>query len=252
MSLAYTHALTRAPSPAYPALYPDIAIDLDLARRQHAAYVAALRDSGLSVRVLDGVAAMPDCVFVEDTAILWERNALMARPSPRRAGEAEAMAPALAETHAVTWAPEGVKLEGGDVLQTDGHVFVGLTDRTDEAGAEALRAFMAPLGRPVVAVPVTRCLHLKTAATYLGGGAVALSPDLLDAEPFARAGYAIVEANAPAGNAIRAGATLLTMRADEPDLAAFARQHGLKRAVLDTSEFEKGDGALTCLSLLWG
>jgi hypothetical protein len=56
-------------------------------------------------------------------------------------------------------------LDGGDVLVTPGKVFVGISGRTNAEGVRQLAALVAPHGFEVVAVPVTGCLHLKSAVT---------------------------------------------------------------------------------------
>ena len=56
-------------------------------------------------------------------------------------------------------------LDGGDVLVTPGKVFVGISGRTNAEGVRQLAAFVAPHGFEVVSVPVTGCLHLKSAVT---------------------------------------------------------------------------------------
>lgn len=258
MSLAYTHALLRRYPRSYPALYAPHGrvISLDACARQHGAYAAALAQAGLEVRVLDGDEATPDCVFIEDTAILWGPAALQTRPRAPRTPEAAAVAAQLAATHEVTTLPEGAFLEGGDVFSTERTTFVGLSVRTNREGIEALARFMARFGRTVTPVPIEKVFHLKSAATYLGDGAIAISPDLVDPTPFA--GHELIEigADEPHGaNLIRAKETLIVSENYPKARAAFesfAAKRGLGVIAVQNGEFEKGDGAISCLSLLWG
>ena len=254
MSLHYRHAILRQFPQSYAGLYAPrgIKIDLALAASQHADYAQALREAGLNVAIVPPDEAYPDSVFVEDTAIVWGTQALIARPkfSPRT-GEEIGIAAVLERTHELTRLPDGATLEGGDVFSTEEATFVGLSARTNEAGAEALRQFMARLGRKTIIVPVTKCFHLKSAVTYLGDGTLALAPRLIGTEYFA--GYDILEIE-PA-NMIRIGQHVLMLDGypqAERTLEKFAAPRGLKMRKVSLTEFEKGDGSITCLSLLWG
>ena len=55
-------------------------IDLQLARRQHQAYEQSLAAAGCTVKHLPSGDDMPDCVFVEDIAVVLDEVALISRP----------------------------------------------------------------------------------------------------------------------------------------------------------------------------
>lgn len=250
-------ALVRGPSPAYAPTYANrrVAIDQALAERQHKAYVAALRGCGLEVEALAPDAARFDSVFIEDTAVVWGDRALLTRMTPAREGEQGAVADALRDTHEIVRLPEGALLEGGDVLHAEGVTFVGLSSRTNEAGADAVAALVGGDGRQVVRVPVERCLHLKTGATWLGDGTILAAPSLIDMDAFRE--FEIIEVEKRergAANAIRLEGAVL-MAAGRPRaqarVKAFCSRGGLELRALEISEFEKGDGSLTCMSILW-
>lgn len=258
MALAYTNALLRR----FPLSYADYyvsrgrTISLEQAARQHEDYANALRAAGLNVDILDGAEETPDSVFIEDNAVLWGQHALITRPRPPRTPETAAVAARLRQTHELTELPEGAFLEGGDVFSTENTSFVGLSSRTNRAGAEALSRFMAQQGRETIAVPIEKCFHLKSAVTYLGDNTVAIAPGLVDAAPFARFEQIHIDADEAHGaNCVRVGNHLL-VSALYPKaaraMAGFAEQRGLTLHTIDNGEFAKGDGALTCLSLLWG
>ena len=269
MTLNYHHAILRQFPQSYAGLYAPrgIAIDLALAAKQHADYASALREAGLQVSILPPDEAYPDSVFVEDTAVLWGARALIGRLGPTsahaedtgrasayakgfggRAGEEQGVAAVLSRTHETMHLPDGATLEGGDVFSTEQATFVGLSVRTNQAGVDALRRFMPD--RKVIAVPVEKCFHLKSAVTNLGDGALALDPKLISPEFFK--GHDIVEVE-PA-NVIRVGQHLLMLDGypqAERKLASFAQARGLRVRRVPLTEFEKGDGSITCLSLLW-
>ncbi len=222
------------------------------ARRQHESYRAALEDSGTAVTVLPPAEDYPDSPFVEDAAVVLDGQALLTRPgAPSRRGEVDAVADALgAMTAGRVQAPATV--DGGDVLAVGGTVFVGRSSRTDEAGVAAVREFAEGLGYRVTAVPVSRVLHLQSAVTALDDGTVLGRSDAVD--PAAFAGLRWIETppgERRAANVVALGAGLVLMAAAFPKTAAAVVGAGLEPVLVDTSEFAKADGGLTCLSLRW-
>ena len=186
---------------------------------------------------------------------LWSGNGCAITSMPYREGEQAAVRAYFAGTHDVVELPSGARLEGGDVLHTDDVTYVGLSSRTNRGGADALAMFMERVGRPVVAVEVSNALHLKTAVTYLGNGTVIAAPGCVDLDQFKN--VAVIHTppgEAGAANCLRIGDSLLIPSGyplSELALTAFADANRLHPQVLDISEFEKGGGSLSCLSLLW-
>ncbi|HEV2762699.1 MAG TPA: arginine deiminase family protein [Pyrinomonadaceae bacterium] len=232
-----------------------VRISPELARAQHAAYADALRASGLSVHLIEADEAYPDCVFLEDPAVVWRGRALMGRLAPHREGEQPPVEAALSGWHELFRLPDGARLEGGDVLHARDTTYVGLTARTDERGFRALADFLAASGRRVVPVPVEKYLHLKTAVTYLGDGALVAAPEYVNTRHFEAEEVVPVEASElGAANCLRLGRRLLVPAgypATERRLRRFAERRGVEVVRLNISEFEKGMGSLTCLSIIW-
>jgi dimethylargininase len=249
-----TIALTRRPPRSYQAFYAarDVIIDLVRTDAQYAAYIKALRAAGLGIETIDPDERFADSVFIEDTAIVWQQRALRTRMAVHREGEQSAVIAHLQRRHEIVTLPPGATLDGGDVLHTTDLTYVGRSSRTNAAGAAAVRDFLAP--RQVVEVPVDRCLHLKSAATWLGNGTLLAALDLIDVSGF---DVARVMFTAPgedkAANTLRIGDRLLMLNgypATAATLREFAAEHRVRLSPLDMSEFEKGDGSLTCLSIL--
>ncbi len=231
----------------------DPGIDVALARRQHDDYRAALRAAGYETEVLPPDEAHPDSPFVEDAALLLGGVAVLTRPgAASRRGEVAAVAAALAARFPTVEVEAPATLDGGDVLQVGGTVFVGRSSRTNEAGIEAVRSAAARAGLGVVPVPVAGVLHLKSAVVRIGEGAVLGRSDAVDPAPFA--GLSWVEI--PAAERGRASAldlrdgTVLVPESCPATAAAVARAGAQPRAV-SVGEFTKADGGLTCLSILW-
>lgn len=88
-----THAVVRAPpeSLCHHALRRSQGEEVDFARaeRQHQLYVGVLGSKlGLQVVQLPADESLPDCVFVEDVAVVCEETALITRPgAPSRRKE---------------------------------------------------------------------------------------------------------------------------------------------------------------------
>jgi len=226
-----------------------------LANLQQSAYETALERSGLRVSYIAADEVFPDCVFIEDTAVVWGRHVLVTRMTEHREGEQEAVVAALSGSHTISRLERGAALEGGDVLHIGETTYVGLSVRTNEWGAESLRAFFSPFGRRIVSVPVTSCLHLKTAATFIGDGTLLVIPGSIDIGLFDVDRILYTEdGESGAANCLRVRDRLMI-----PDrypgtrrrLLDFAETHGLDVECLNISEFEKGEGSLTCLSLTW-
>lgn len=249
-------ALIRRLPRSYATFYAahGVTIDMVAAELQHAAYVDALRAAGLEIEVIDADEAFPDGVFIEDTAVVWNGRALRTRMAPHREGEQAAVIAHLKQTHEIVTLPAAATLDGGDVLHSDFITYVGRSTRTNGAGAQALREFLAPARRRVVEVPVEHCLHLKSAATWLGDGTMLAAHDLVDISYFESERVLFTaQGEEKAANTVRIGKHLLVLNgypATATTFWEFAQYRKLTLHSLDMSEFEKGDGSLTCLSIV--
>lgn len=231
-----------------------ISVDVDRADAQHAAYIRVLQAAGLAVSVIEADELLPDCVFIEDTAVVWDQQFLVTRMWREREGEQAAVAATLQHTHTKFSLPPDATLDGGDVLHVAGTTYVGLSNRTNSAGVEAVAAFLKPFGRRVVPVPVPRCLHLKTGVTYLGDGTLLAVPDWFDMRVFDVPDVISTEPGEQgAANCLRIRDHLLIPQRYPQTgrkLQRFADEHNLHLTRIEITEFEKGDGGLTCLSII--
>ena len=155
-------------------------IDLAEARRQHAGYVAALVEAGCRIEQLPPEPELPDAVFVEDTAVVLDELAVIVRPgAPSRRPEVESVGPALARHREVRRMSGPGTLDGGDVLRLGRSLIVGMTARSSAEGAGELAALTRSAGYEVRRVPVTGCLHLKSAVTEVADGLLLVNPATL-------------------------------------------------------------------------
>jgi dimethylargininase len=252
-----SQALVRELARSYIGYYAmrGITVNEGLADEQQLAYVRALEKTGLRVSLVDTDEALPDCVFIEDTAVVWNQQALITRMWREREGEQAAVEAVLRQTHSIVRLPPEATLDGGDVLHVNETTYVGLSGRTNQAGAQAVADFLSQFGRRVVQVPVQHCLHLKTGVTSLGDGTLLAVPGWFDMRLFDVTDVIYTDPSEPgAANCLRIRDHLLV-----PDgypitgkrLQEFADRHGIQITRLAISEFEKGGGGLTCLSIVW-
>jgi dimethylargininase len=224
-------------------------VDLPTARAQHEAYAGVLAGHGWMIEQAPAADDCPDSVFVEDTVVICEDLAVLTRPGaavrrPEVAGVARAVAALGLRTASID---EPGVLEGGDVLQAGSTVYVGRGGRTNGAGIRQLRALLAPLGRTVIAVPLGKVLHLKSAVTALPDGTFLLLPDLVPAELFPAVRPVTEEAGC---HVVPLGGDRVLIAASAPRTAALLDDLGFTPVVVDVSEFEKLEGCVTCLSVL--
>jgi dimethylargininase len=250
-------ALTREISPAFDACVlthlPRVPIDVQRARAQHDAYEWALVDAGCTVRRLDSSSDMPDSVFVEDIAIVVNEGAILTRPGDEsRRAETQGVAAALlryGRTFREIVGPG--TLDGGDVLVVGRRVFVGLSARTNVAGASQTAQIFDSFGYDVQMVPVHGCLHLKSAATAVSSDTVLINREWVSGTPFAGLRLVDVDAREPhAANALRVGDVVICSSAF-PRTAEQLEGLGLRLRLVDLDELHKAEGAVTCCSLIF-
>jgi dimethylargininase len=254
-----TKAFTRAVSPKLPECeltHQDrVAIDWAKADAQHSAYERALEQAGYEVIRLPDLPDHPDGVFVEDTALLLDRNAVILRPgAPSRAAETGSTAAGLEAHFRLHRVTEG-HVDGGDVLRIGNRLYVGLSSRTDGQGIAALREIAGEIGFDVVQAELKDCLHLKTGATFAGldrDGAPVLIYDPRSVDPSQFAGVEPMPVDPrerAAANCLRAG-DLLILPAGNPRTGERLRERGFEVVEVDVSELQKAEAGVTCMSLI--
>jgi dimethylargininase len=228
-------------------------IDLALAAEQHAEYERVLAACGYAVEHVAAAPELPDAVFVEDTVVVVDELAVLARPGaesrrPEVAGVADALAPFRRLAHIE--APG--TLDGGDVLRLDRDLYVGVSRRTNTSGMAQLADALAPFGYRVTGVEVHGCLHLKSAVTRVGPDLLLVNRAWIDTAAFA--GWRTVdvdEAEPFAANALLAGGAVIYSAAF-PRTRARLDAAGVGVVPVDVSEMAKAEGGVTCCSVLLG
>ena len=230
-------------------------IDLDRARAQHLAYEAALASLGCTVRRLHETPDMPDAVFVQDTALVFDEVAIIARPgATSRRPETASVAEALAPVRPLRFIESPGTLDGGDIVCLGRWVFVGQSARTNIEATHQLAEILMPFGYTVTVARPTGCLHLQSAATVLldrpGDRVLLVNPAWIDPGVFGRVDVIGVDPAEPfAANALRAGDALIY--SDQfPRTRSRLEAHGFRVVPVDVSELAKAEAGVTCCCLL--
>lgn len=225
-------------------------VDHALADEQWDNYCAALVAEGWETIEVDAAPELADSVFVEDTVVMFGDLAVITHPGAEsRRPEVEAVERAVRSIPGISVASiiAPGTLDGGDVLKVGSTVYVGASARTNAEGIRQLRALLAPHGYEVVAVPLTKALHLKSSVTALPDGTVIGDPDRVDVPSLFPRFLPVLE---PEGVAVVAlSDESLLMSSAAPQTAAMLSDLGYRVVTVDISEFEKLEGCVTCLSV---
>ena len=250
--IAITRPVSRSISNCELTNLERLPINLTEARRQHLAYEAALRSLGVEVLSLSEEPDLPDAVFVEDAAIVLDECAIITRPGAvSRRPETESVARALAPYRKPFTIQAPGSMDGGDVLTIDKTIFVGLTGRTNQIAVEQLQTFLMPFGYSVQGVPVSGCLHLKSAVTQVAKDLLLFNPAWVEESNFPSMEFIEVDPSEPyAANALLVGEALLYQPAYPRTLSRLEAAE-IRPILVDQSELAKAEGALTCCSLIF-
>ncbi len=249
-------AITRAVSPAFVncelSFIPRQPIDLKIAQAQHRAYEKLLEQLGAKVISLPAEPDLPDSMFVEDPAIVLDELAvILPLGTASRRPEASSLSSALKPFRQLAYITLPAIMEGGDILRIGRKLYAGLSRRTNLAAIEQLRALLHPYDYEVISVPVTGCLHLKSAVTSLGRNTLLANRQWFDPAPFT--GYDwldVAPAEPHAANALTLNGQII-FPASFPKTRALLEARAFPVIPLDISELQKAESGLTCSSLLF-
>jgi len=246
-------AITRTPGLSYVNAISSTSarMNLDEARRQHAAYCRALRGLGMDVITLPPDERFPDGCFVEDAVVVKNGKALLTRSGAlSRQGEGESLRPTLAQHGLeITQVQAPGILDGGDVLWVEDIAYIGNASRSNPDGIAQLAAKLGVAAHPVPLPP--GMLHLKSGAAYLGNGRLyAVAAFASFAEQLGLKWVPVPEGEEPTADALVFG-TKAIIPAGYPKAAHLLKELGFEVNPVNLSEFAKADGGPTCLSVIW-
>lgn len=227
-------------------------IDLEKSRAQHHAYEQLLGELGARIISLPEEAELPDSMFVEDPVLVLDEIAVIcALGTETRRKEAASLAAALERYRTLAYLKLPGTLEGGDVLRIGKKIFVGLTKRTNAEGIRQLAVIVEKYGYDVTVIPVTGCLHLKSAVTYLGRNTLLANRAWFDAKRVEAYQWIDVDPAEPhAANALAISGAVI-FPASFPKTREKIEAAGFHVRTLDISELQKAESGLTCSSLLF-
>jgi dimethylargininase len=255
--MRFSNAIVRIPGENYSQGLTTVtqsAPELDKALQQHAAYCRALESCGVPVTAMPADETYPDGTFVEDTFVIAERVAIATRPGAKsRLGEVSAVARVLRQFRPQVEQIESPgTLDGGDICQVDQHFLIGLSARTNQAGAAQLSSILTRHGYTSSTLDIRKhpsLLHLKSGIAYLGERCFVVAPGFPAIDGFKD--YSTIEVAAQesyAANCVLVNDEIF-IAAGFPRLKGNLEDCGFRLRVLDMSEFGKMDGGLSCLSL---
>lgn len=253
----FNHVIVRKPCKAMvdgitSGLFPGTP-DFELAQKQHDAYIEALKKCDVDVTVLAADERYPDSCFVEDPALITKACAIITNPGAEsRNGEKDEIIGAVKKFFSddkIEFIKSPGTLEGGDVMMVGDHFFVGRSARTNEEGIRQLTEILAKYGMTCSEVKLEKVLHLKTGVNYLEDNNMLVSGEFVTKPDFEKYNKVVIpEEEAYAANCIWVNDTVIVPEG-YPAVLQAVKDLGYKTLVVDTSEYRKLDGGLSCLSL---
>lgn len=242
---AMVEGITSAPELGKP--------NFELALKQHDCYIEALKKCGVTVTLLEADELYPDSCFVEDTAVITRKCAIISNPGAlSRRKEAEVMLPTIKKFFSddkIEYIKSPGTLEGGDVMMVGDHFYVGRSARTNEEGIRQFIEILEKHGLTGSEVPLELVLHLKTGVNYIENNNMLVSGEFLTKEDFKKYNHIIIpEEESYAANCIWVNDKVIVPEG-YPTVEKRIKEAGYEIILVDTSEYKKLDGGLSCLSL---
>ncbi len=227
--------------------------DYQLALKQHDDYIAALKKCGCKVTVLEAMEDFPDSCFVEDTAVLTSKVAIISRPgADSRREESKYMIETIKQFYPedkIEYIVAPGTMEGGDVMMVGNHFYIGKSARTNDEGCRQFIEILEKHGHTGTVVELKEMLHLKTGVNYLENNNLLISGEFLLNELFDQYNqYEIPEDEGYAANCIWVNDKVI-VPSGYPKVKKMVEDMGYEVLTVDTSEYKKLDGGLSCLSL---
>jgi dimethylargininase len=227
--------------------------DYELALKQHDAYIEALKYCGVKVTLLEADEEFPDSCFVEDVAVLSKKCAVITNPGAKsRNGETKNIIETIKKFYPedkIEYIKHPGTLEGGDIMMVGDHFYIGLSARTNQEGAEQLIKALNKHGLTGSVVTLEKVLHLKTGLAYLENNNLLVAGEFVDKDEFKSFNKIMIsEDESYSANCIWVNDKVIVPFGYEKAKKA-VEEAGYEVVLVDTSEYRKLDGGLSCLSL---
>ncbi|KAK7109003.1 N(G),N(G)-dimethylarginine dimethylaminohydrolase 1-like [Littorina saxatilis] len=261
----YTHAITRGIPKSFVehSLKMDTSEQIVLSRalEQMKNYIDVLKRCGLKVITLPADERYPDCLFVEDAALVIGQKACLTRPGhPSRRGEVQAIKEALENLGIKTQELDdpSAMLDGGDIIFTGQEILVGESERSNRAATESLQRVFPEF--PVTSIPICGMLHLKSVATLAREGVITVGGSepsqevlkLLKSKAKGQYKYIQLSHDQSANVVFINGNALIKPESEigSSDFKVLTTELQIPTIPVEFGEFYKADGCLSCCSLL--
>jgi dimethylargininase len=242
-------------------------IDPVRAAGQHARYVAALITAGVDVHLLPADPQLPDACFTWDTVLAFAgpgagETALLVACRPGEPARRNEVAPVFAcarkvighKVDAMAIEPPGT-LDGGDVITFGNRVAIGVSARTNQAGARQLATAVQRLGYQAFLCPVSGRLHLASAITPMGPASLvgtasgfasldAAGEELAPRDEVER--ILLADEDVVAANVLAVDG-LCFVASGHPEAVGLMQDAGADVVEVELDEFIRADGGPTCL-----
>jgi len=225
----------------------------ELALEQHKVYVEALKKCGVKVEVLEALDKFPDSCFVEDVAVLTKKCAIITNPgADTRNEEIKYIVETIKKFYSedkIEYIKSPGTLEGGDVMMVNDHFYVGESARTNIQGINQFINILEKYNLTGSKIELEEVLHLKTGVNYIENNTMLVSGEFINKEEFKDYKKIIIpNEEGYAANCIYLNGIVIVPKGYEK-VEKLIKSAGYKVLVVDTSEFKKIDGGLSCLSL---
>ena len=253
MSFRKRTALVREPPKSFPACITAYtfrnSINYQKAISQHREYCRVLEELGLEVIKLESEEQFPDSCFVEDTAVIHGNKAFISHfGAVSRQGEEEKVLMTLSQTLKVKRCLEPATIEGGDVIHFSNYLIAGITKRSTRQGIKQLESW---LGINVKPIEDPSIVHLKSYVTALNETTIITVRKYVDNSSLKKFTKIVIsEKDFYAANTLTINDVVI-IPAGFPAVTKMIQQHGFEVLTVDMTEFQKCEGAVTCLSLLY-
>ena len=226
--------------------------DYQKALDQHNNYIRALQQCDVDITILPASEEFPDSVFVEDVALCTPHCAIITRPGAEtRRAETTLITEAINRFYPnkVEYIQAPGTVEAGDIMMVDKHFYIGLSARTNQEGAKQMIAILEKYGLSGSVVTLEKVLHLKTGLAYLEHNNLLAAGEFITKPEFQHLNIIeIPEEESYAANCIWVNERVI-MPAGYPITKAKIAALGYQVIEVDTSEYRKIDGGVSCMSL---
>lgn len=225
----------------------------ELAVKQHQTYIEALKKCDVKVTLLEPLEKFPDSCFVEDVAVLTKKCAIITNPGINSRNEEVLYISNSLKNFYLEENIESIKapgtLEGGDVMMIGNHFFVGKSARTNAEGIKQFSKILNKYDLTCSEINLEEVLHLKTGVNYIENNNLLVSGEFINKKEFDSYNKIIIpKSEEYAANCIWINGTVIIPEG-YPIVKNLISNLGYNIITVDTSEFRKIDGGLSCLSL---